>query len=341
MISNVLFQVMCLFGSAIFFGALFAIAHDNAQLTAILVVVVFALLAFQAIGFVVTYVYWRYYIKTYFYSADEHFITIRKGVFAPTEIHVQYSKIQDVYVDQDITDRVMGLYDVHIASATYASGIEAHIDGVDAVTAEGLKQFFLNRITNASRPSAPSAPAVSEVSTSATPEVTLPADVTGVSSVSFPINGKWYAQSVLSALFGSALISVLITVRAEIPVLFSLIPFVILFVGQFLYAVLWKNAYTWNLSSEFLEMSEGVIARKSTHLPYRTIQDVILTQSIIERVLGLCTVRVENAASVSMSSSKKASSRGIRFPGQPHQKGKELVEVFRRIRTSGHASTGL
>ncbi|MDE2116936.1 MAG: hypothetical protein KGI79_03615, partial [Patescibacteria group bacterium] len=36
------------------------------------------------------------YIKRYYYSADEDFITIKKGVFAPTEIHVQYRKIQDV-----------------------------------------------------------------------------------------------------------------------------------------------------------------------------------------------------------------------------------------------------
>ena len=53
--------------------------------------------------------YWWYfkaYIRNYFYEGEGAFITIKKGVFAPREIHVQYAKIQDVYVDQDIVDRV-------------------------------------------------------------------------------------------------------------------------------------------------------------------------------------------------------------------------------------------
>ena len=79
------------------------------------------------------------YIRRYYYDASEQFLTIQKGVFAPTEIHVPYGKIQDVYVDQDVLDRIMGLYDVHIASATATSGIEAHIDGVDTRVAENLK----------------------------------------------------------------------------------------------------------------------------------------------------------------------------------------------------------
>ena len=75
--------------------------------------------------------YFKAYIRTYYYDGAENFITIRKKFFTPQEIHVQYQKIQDVYVDQDLLDRVMSLYDVHIASATVSSSIEAHIDGVD------------------------------------------------------------------------------------------------------------------------------------------------------------------------------------------------------------------
>lgn len=38
---------------------------------------------------------------------------------------------------------MMGFCDVHIASATMSSGMEAHIDGVDQATAEGLKAYLL------------------------------------------------------------------------------------------------------------------------------------------------------------------------------------------------------
>ncbi len=66
------------------------------------------ILALDVIGlFLVTIIFSWYvktYIRTYFYDGEENFITIKKGVFAPTEIHVQWKKIQDVYVDQDILD---------------------------------------------------------------------------------------------------------------------------------------------------------------------------------------------------------------------------------------------
>src|SRR6185503_6801296 len=65
------------------------------------------------------------YIQRYYYSADADFLTIKKGVIMPAEIHVQYRKIQDVYVDQDLTDRIFGIYDVHVASATATSAMEA------------------------------------------------------------------------------------------------------------------------------------------------------------------------------------------------------------------------
>ena len=70
------------------------------------------------------------YIKRYYYDGGDDLVTIKKGVFAPAEIHIQYKKIQDVYVNQDIIDRILGLYDVHLASATVTSSIEAHMDGI-------------------------------------------------------------------------------------------------------------------------------------------------------------------------------------------------------------------
>ena len=95
--------------------------------------------------------YIKTYIKKYYYTAEEYFITIRKGVFTTAEIHIQREKIQDVYVDQDIVDRIMGLYDVHVASTTSASSIEAHIDGLDKQSAEGLKQYLLDKISGKGR----------------------------------------------------------------------------------------------------------------------------------------------------------------------------------------------
>ena len=47
-------------------------------------------------------IYIKKYISNYYYDWENEYLTIRKGVFTSTEIHVPYNKIQDVYVDQDI-----------------------------------------------------------------------------------------------------------------------------------------------------------------------------------------------------------------------------------------------
>lgn len=61
-------------------------------------------------------------------------------------IRFQHERIQDVYVDQDLLDRIFGLYDVHLSSATVSSGMEAHIDGVEKQAAEDLRNILLQTV---------------------------------------------------------------------------------------------------------------------------------------------------------------------------------------------------
>ncbi len=103
------------------------------------------------IGFInrnlfLTYLYERWYFAVYFYDLTPDFIQIKKGPITPREITIPYERIQDVYVDQDLFDRIFGLYDVHLSSATASSGMEAHIDGVEKQAAEGLRAILLETI---------------------------------------------------------------------------------------------------------------------------------------------------------------------------------------------------
>jgi membrane protein YdbS with pleckstrin-like domain len=93
------------------------------------------------------YKYQVWYFQVYFYDLTDDFIIIRKRVFTPREITIPYERIQDVYVDQDLLDRIMGLYDVHLSSATISSGMEAHIDGVERQAADGLKKIILEKVS--------------------------------------------------------------------------------------------------------------------------------------------------------------------------------------------------
>jgi membrane protein YdbS with pleckstrin-like domain len=95
-----------------------------------------------------SYLYQRWYFAVYFYEIFDDVLTIKKGPIAPREITIPWERVQDVYVDQDIFDRLFGLYDVHLSTATVMSGMQAHIDGVDKNAAEGLRREILDHIKN-------------------------------------------------------------------------------------------------------------------------------------------------------------------------------------------------
>ncbi|MEM3113085.1 MAG: PH domain-containing protein [Candidatus Pacearchaeota archaeon] len=95
---------------------------------------------------ILTYIYQVFYMKYYFYDMQGKSLVIAKGVFSRNEITLPINRIQDVYVDQDILDRIFGLYDVHVSSATTASGALSHIDGVNKGNSEKLKGLLLQAI---------------------------------------------------------------------------------------------------------------------------------------------------------------------------------------------------
>ena len=113
--------------------------------------IIIGTLCLTALIVVIIYFYQKWYFETYFYNLTDFHIVIRKSPLTPREITIPYERIQDVYVDQDLLDRVFGLYDVHLSSATSTSGLEAHIDGVEKSAADGLRTELLQKIQEKKR----------------------------------------------------------------------------------------------------------------------------------------------------------------------------------------------
>lgn len=109
----------------------------------ILIATMSTILVFIILIAVPTYIYQRWYFAKYFYDLGKDYIVIRKGVITPSEISMPYERVQDVYMNQDILDRIFGLFDVHLSTATSSSGMEAHIDGLEKDAAMGLKEELL------------------------------------------------------------------------------------------------------------------------------------------------------------------------------------------------------
>jgi uncharacterized membrane protein YdbT with pleckstrin-like domain len=285
---------------------------------------VFYLLLLVCSGF-----YYRAYIRSYSYDCGEEFVTIKKGVFAPREIHVQYRKIQDVYVDQDILDRILGIYDVHLASATAASGVEAHIDGVDFAAAEGIKNFLLAKVSGTEV-----AP-VSEQAPSAMPApVAMKAHV---SSDEFPIAKAFYVNLTLGSLFSSGVWTLFLFwffFRTGTSATLLSVIYVLMLVAHILGNYLWVKRFRFEFLPDYIKTVSGVLSVSEKHVPYRAIQDVVLHQGILSRMLGICNVRIENAAVGAPSGRRGTAYRGIVIPGLTIKHGTRLVAIVNEI-TSG------
>lgn len=107
----------------------------------------FGIFGFLFLILLVVYLYQRWYYAVYFYDLTSDYIVIKKGPITPQEITIPYERVQDIYVDQDLLDRIFGLYDVHLSSATISSGMEAHIDGVEKPAADGLRAMLLQTVS--------------------------------------------------------------------------------------------------------------------------------------------------------------------------------------------------
>lgn len=297
------------------------------------------------------------YIARYYYDAGPDFVTIKKGVFAPAEIHVQYQKIQDVYVDQDIIDRMLGLYDVHIASATVASGIEAHIDGVEKEAADGLKELLLGKLRSPSSQmppmqGAPGGPGGVPPTPAAGPVIFTEE----LSSKTYPIAGAWVAEQFITGIFSSLSWTFILFVFFALPgrnsqtsflqdlglgwnsiVPSAFVLFAVIYFLNLIYQIVWRSTYSFQFLPDYIVMRKGVLSRSETHTPYRAVQDVNVSQGIIDRIFGLARVSIENAAAapqaarVGLFSSKVSMSNTntIIIPGQPLDKANHLSDVVK------------
>ena len=108
---------------------------------------VFLIFVLLFVAFIVLeYEYQVCYMKSYFYDLIRANLVVRKGVFSTNEITLPINRLQDVYVDQDVLDRIFGLYDVHVSSATMISARLSHIDGLNKENAEAIKNLILSAI---------------------------------------------------------------------------------------------------------------------------------------------------------------------------------------------------
>jgi uncharacterized membrane protein YdbT with pleckstrin-like domain len=61
------------------------------------------------------------------------------------------------------------------------------------------------------------------------------------------------------------------------------------------YCILWVRLFGFKLKDTEVEIEQGVISKSYDAVPYSRIQNVNITRTIFERILGISTVRAETA----------------------------------------------
>jgi putative membrane protein len=339
-----------------FISSALVISFSDADLSWSIFGGVFISILVSILVFLIYAFYIKAYIKRYYYDGNDQFFTIKKGVFAPTEIHVQYKKIQDVYVDQDILDRIMGLYDVHIASATVSSGIEAHIDGVNADAAEGLKNFLLSKIQTESISTQPEKTLTGQSSIKQSEIFKFTEEI---SSKTYPISPRWmvakFAVIILVNVILFAFVavafyfaSVSMTFAFEIEnfkklILFAPLFYLLFSIFDIIYTLVWKANYKFQFLPEFIYINTKVIDNREKHIPYHTIQDVVVSQGVMDRLFGLANITIENASAINQSSVQgKNISNAVVIPGQSLSNANKISEILKgTILTKNTSQAGL
>lgn len=106
-------------------------------------IIILPSLTLLLLSIVPIYIYQHFYYAGYYYDLTNDCIIIRKGLIASREITMPYEHLRNIYIGQDILDRIFGLYNIHVSSAIASSGIEAHIDGLEKLSADGLMAILL------------------------------------------------------------------------------------------------------------------------------------------------------------------------------------------------------
>ena len=254
-------------------------------------------------------IYQFYYYKLYYYKFTEESGEIRKGVISRATGIVRYERLQNIYVDQDIFDRMFGLYDVHYETAGETSNFYSHVDGLNQENANKLIQFLNEKVKGGSMNNTEVASQVNVTPANASlPNNSNQMQDSGsmeLSRQTCPLSRNLIAATAISlamviyiVLGGITFILSLRLWQTEldfIPPIFSLVVLVLSVVGGYLYSSTWFRNFNFIFYSKRGEVFTQVIGRSTTYLYYDRIQNINIAQNFYEKLFSINRVTVETA----------------------------------------------
>ncbi len=263
-------------------------------------------------------IYQTYYYKLYFYNFEDASAQIRKGVISRNTGHVRYERIQNIYVDQDILDRIFGLFDVHYETAGETSGIYSHVDGLSSENSEKLVEFLNSKLYGQNKQVNQTASGLNNDSDTTKPTDTgevIDRNVVPILKriiIKNTIATTLYSVYLVLIIFGGLLVGADgINIPGGTITTISLSIIILVLLGSYIYQKIWFKNFHFQFSDKSGIIKSQVIALSSSYVYYDRIQNINVTQGIVERIFGLFSVTIETAA----ESGNKEKRAGLRIPG--------------------------
>jgi len=285
--------------------------------------------------FIINIVYQYLYYKFYYYNFGEESAEIKKGVVAQATGHVYYSRIQNIYLDQDILDRMFQLYDVHYETAGESSAFYSHVDGLNKENADKLIAFILQKAKNnpngqPNQPIAQTAPlAAPGAPLPPAPPMTNPQQIE-IDRTKLPLAPSY--AIIMSLQITAALTVFLVFMIAGIvinsPILGLIIigiSFLIIFLISYIYSYYWLKNLNFAFDQEKGTLVTGVLGRETKIVYYNRIQNIKVDQSFYERIFGVNTVGIETAGDSGVVQNGKTTVKSLfAIPGLRKQEAENL-----------------
>lgn len=274
-------------------------------------------IALPIISIICVYIYQVYYYKLYFYNFEDASAQIRKGVISRNTGHVRYERIQNIYVDQDILDRIFGLFDVHYETAGETSGIYSHVDGLNRENSEKLVEFLNSKLYGQNKQVNQGTSGLNNNSDTSKPIATgevIDRNVVPILKriiIKNTIATTLYSVFIVFIIFGELLGEEDLNISSGIITAVSLGVIILALLGSYIYQKIWFKNFHFQFSDNSGIIKSQVIALSSSYVYYDRIQNVNVTQGIVERIFGLFSVTIETAA----ESGNKEKRAGLRIPG--------------------------
>lgn len=269
--------------------------------------VAFRIVMVFIVVFLIDLFYQYLYYRAYSYEFRDGDASISKGVVSRSTGHVNYDRLQNIYVDQDFLDRIFGLYDVHYETAGEKSAFYSHVDGLKKENADRLVEFLTNR----NKPNSTQRPIEEKLDMDMKENITED-DQRVITIKDCPLLQSYVWISALKISFWLSIFSAFFLIAGcrtndtfgSIIIFTSFLIywitiFILLFIVTFIYMSIWYKNFSYKLDFEKGEIRSKVIGESVSYFNYDRLQNINVTQGIIERFFGMYHIYIETAGEAS------------------------------------------